>query len=104
MGVLTPIPSQEKVARMRRMRGTVNAEACLTASAAGDTHVARDGGFVMAAVDDEVMALGLASDRFSDGRIQQIIVLRGSPTSLDAGALTFGKFSSRRATRRRGRA
>ena len=58
----------------------------------------------MAVVDDEIMALGLAGDGFINGRVQQIIGLRGAPASLDAGALTFCKFSSRRATHRRGRA
>ena len=37
------------------------------------THMPRDGGLVVAAVDDEIVALGLAGDGFIDGGVQEII-------------------------------
>src|SRR3984893_16755487 len=47
-----------------------------TGSAAGDAHVARHRGALVAAVDDEIVALGLAADGFIDGGKQEVITFR----------------------------
>ena len=44
-------------------------------SAAGHAHVAGEGGAAVAAVDDEIVPLGLAGDRLVDCRVQQIVGL-----------------------------
>src|SRR5262249_58369977 len=46
--------------------------------AAGDAHVAGEGRALVAAVDDEVVALGLAPDRLVDGGIERVVALRGA--------------------------
>ena len=50
----------------------------MTPLPAGDTHVPRHGGLVVAPVDDEVVALGLAADGLVDGGVQKVIALRGA--------------------------
>ena len=45
-------------------------------SAAGERHLTRDGGTVVTAVDDEVVALGLARDRFVDRSVKKRVVGR----------------------------
>src|SRR3546814_11028589 len=47
----------------------------LRRSAAGDAHVAGDGRLLAAAVDDEVVALGLAADGLEDGGVEQVVAL-----------------------------
>ena len=42
------------------------------------THVPRYGGLVVAPVDDEVMALGLAADGLVDGGVEKVVALRGA--------------------------
>src|SRR3546814_15333952 len=44
----------------------------LRRSAAGDAHVAGDGRLLAAAVDDEVVALGLEADGLEDGGVEPI--------------------------------
>src|SRR3546814_13328239 len=56
----------------QRWRGRTKA---LRRSAAGDAHVAGDGRLLAAAVDDEVVALGLAADGLEDGGVEQDVAL-----------------------------
>ena len=60
-------------------------------SAAGDAHVARDGGAVAAAVDDEVVALGLAADRLVDGGDQRVVRFAGAQRRAQVGRVVLAQ-------------
>ena len=47
-------------------------------SAAGPTHVARDRRPIVVAVDDEVVALGLATDGLGNGGVDEVVALGGA--------------------------
>ena len=55
------------------------------------THVAGHGGFVVAAVDDEVVALGLAADGFINGCTQKIIAFRGAERRAQVGGILLAQ-------------
>src|SRR5260370_1498931 len=57
------------------------------ASAAGDAHMPRHRGALVAAVDHEVVALGLAGGRFVDGVLEPAVAPRGAPHRSPGGAL-----------------
>ena len=65
-----PVYSPAFPAPVKLRRGRFNAGfLAVLSSAASDAHVAGNGGYVAGAVDDEVVALGLAGDRlFDDAR------------------------------------
>src|SRR5271170_7186014 len=56
-------------------------------SAAGDAHMARHRNRALAAVDDEVVALGLARDRGADGVLQKLVAVRGAQRRAQIGAV-----------------
>src|SRR6516164_6145704 len=45
---------------------------------AGDTHMAGDGGALVSAIDDEIVALGFAPDRLVDRGKEEVIGLRSA--------------------------
>src|SRR3546814_1059409 len=54
-------------------------------SAAGDAHVAGDRRLLAAAVDDDVVALGLAADRLEDPGLEQLVALALAPRRARVG-------------------
>lgn len=78
--LMIQINEREAAIGLRKLK----ARPCLSAS---DTHMPRDGGFAVAAVDDEVVALGLAADSFVDGGNQKIIALRGAKRRTEVGGV-----------------
>src|ERR1700724_122773 len=62
-------PAVRLLSRPRRRRTATTADR----SPAGHAHMPGDGGPVMAAVDDEVVALGLAVDGFANRRFERLI-------------------------------
>src|SRR5215468_5447593 len=67
------------------------------ASAAGDVHVPRQRRALVAAVNDEVVALGLAGDRLIDGSVKQLIPLRGAQCSAEVGGILLAEAHEQRA-------
>src|SRR5260370_7406791 len=55
------------------------------ASAAGDAHMPRHRGALVAAVEHEVVALGLAGDRPGDGLLGQAVSPPGAPPMAQGG-------------------
>src|SRR5258708_5814838 len=49
-----------------------------TGLTAGDAHVAGQRRALVASIDDEVMALGLAGDGFVDGSVERFVAFRGA--------------------------
>src|SRR5215469_10963169 len=66
-------------------------------SAAGDAHMARHRRRRMTAVDDEVVALGLARDRFADCRFQRRIAFRGAQRRAQVGGVLLAETHIKRA-------
>ncbi len=64
---------------------------------AGDAHMARNGGLVVAAVDDEIMAFGFAADGFVDGCAQKLIALRGAKRGPKIGSVFLAQAHVKRA-------
>src|SRR5690606_37900435 len=60
------------------LRSTSPADPRRASLTAGDAHVALEGGALVAAVDHEVVALGLARDALQDRGAQQLVALRGA--------------------------
>jgi len=56
-------------------------------SAAGDAHVAGEGGTAVHAVDDEVVPLRLSRDRLLDGRMERVITFRSAERSAQIGGV-----------------
>src|SRR6185437_16169468 len=60
-------------------------------SAAGERHLAGYGGAVVEAIDDEVVALGLAADGLVDGRIDDGIIRRGAQRRTQIGGIVLAE-------------
>src|SRR4051812_41027633 len=66
-------------------------------SAAGHAHVPGEGRALVAAVDDEIMALGLARDRVLDGSIEQGVTLRRAQRRAEVGGVFLAEAHVERA-------
>ena len=66
-------------------------------SAAGHAHVARHGRAAVAAVDDEVVALGLARDRLGDRPVEQLVALGGAQRRAQVGGVLLAEAHIERA-------
>src|SRR5262245_16718737 len=66
-------------------------------SAAGDAHVAGDGGLSRAPIDDEIVALGLARDRLIDGACEERIVPARSQWCAQVGGVILAQAHVERA-------
>src|SRR3546814_641755 len=78
----------------QRWRGRTKA---LRRSAAGDAHVAGDGRLLAAAVDDEVVALGLAADGLEDGGVEQVVALAEAQRRAQVGGVLLAEAHVERA-------
>src|SRR5258708_28879129 len=67
------------------------------ASAAGDAHMPRHRGALVAAVDHEVVPLGLAGDRLVDGVVEQAVALRGAQHRAQVGGVFLAEAHEQRA-------
>src|SRR5215207_1422318 len=66
-------------------------------SAASHAHVAGQRRALVAAVDDEVVPLGLAGDGFVDGRVQRLVALRGAQRRTEIGGVLLAEAHIERA-------
>src|SRR3546814_17442137 len=66
-------------------------------SAAGDAHVAGDRRLLAAAVDDEVVALGLAADRLEDRGVEQLVALALAQRRAQVGGVLLAQAHVERA-------
>src|SRR5688572_28374356 len=66
-------------------------------SAAGDAHMAADGGAVAAAVDDEIVAARLAGDRVLDGLLDSLVALRQAQGGAQIGCVLLAEALKERA-------
>src|SRR5215475_9506870 len=67
------------------------------ALAPGDAHMARQRRALVAAVDHEVMAFGLAGDRLIDGVVEQVVALRGTQHAAQVGGIVLAEAHEQRA-------
>src|SRR5215467_1367475 len=67
------------------------------ALAPGDAHMARQRRALVAAVDHEVMAFGLAGDRLIDGVVEQVVALRGTQHAAQVGSVFLAEAHEQRA-------
>src|SRR5437899_12979109 len=63
----------------------------------GHAHVPRHGGALVAAVDHEVVALGLAGDRLVDCAVEQVVALRGAEHAAQVGRVFLAEAHEQRA-------
>src|SRR5436190_1824622 len=64
---------------------------------AGHAHVPRHRGLLVLAVDDEVVALGLARDRLVDCRLEELVSLRGAERRAEVGGVLLAEAHVERA-------
>ena len=64
---------------------------------AGDAHVPREGRPLVAAVDDEIVALGLARNRFVDGGEEEVVALGGAQRLAQIGGILLAEAHIQRA-------
>src|SRR5437870_4527563 len=69
----------------------------LDALSAGHAHVARHGGTVVRAVDDEVVTLGLARDRLGNRGMKEIVGFRGAKRGTQVGGVLLPEAHEQRA-------
>src|SRR5262249_15496678 len=66
-------------------------------SAARHAHMSADRGSGVPAIDDEVVALGLAADRFVDGRLQQLVAFARPQRRAQVGGVILAETHVQRA-------
>ena len=66
-------------------------------SPAGDAHVARQRGALVPAIDDEIVALGLAGDRLVDGGVEEIVAFGGAQRLAQIGRVVLAEAHIERA-------
>src|SRR5918994_7098452 len=66
-------------------------------SAAGDAHVSRQRGPLMASVDNEIVPLGLAGDGLVDRGIQKVVALGGAQRRAQIGSILLAEAHIERA-------
>src|SRR5215467_11069015 len=81
----------------RRVARTLELILPVITSAAGHAHVAGDGGALMAAIDDEVVALGLAANRLVDRGKERIVGLRSAQGFAQIGRVVLAETHKQRA-------